>query len=211
MLAKAGDLLPRLAAVAAAEERGILDAGVDGVRVSQRGLQMPHPLELPGMRRPVIPLMGAGHAVVGKLIAHRFPGLAAVVRALHHLAEPAARLRAIDPAGVGGRPLEVVDLPPGEVRAAHRPLFPLPVGTDDEPALAGPHQQAYSAHLRYPPELTRWLHGAGPVPALRWTKGPKPNRHRRAALSSGIVPHERNHSTTCVRTHRAAAAKAPRR
>ena len=41
------------------------------------------------MRRAVVPLVGPGHAVVGELVAHRCPGLAAVVGALDQLAEPA--------------------------------------------------------------------------------------------------------------------------
>ena len=165
------DLLPRPAAVLAAEEGGVLDAGVDRIRIVERRLEVPHPLELPGMRGPVVPLVGAGHPVVGELVAHRFPGLAPVVRALRHLTEPAARLRAVDPVGVGRRPLEVVDLPPREVRAAHLPLLALPIGAEHEPALAGPHQQAYAAHLQFPPELTRWLLGAGPVPAQELDEG----------------------------------------
>ena len=38
-----------------------------------------------------------GIAVVGELVAHRLPGLAAVVGALDQLPEPAARLRRVDP------------------------------------------------------------------------------------------------------------------
>ena len=46
------------------------------------------------------------------------PGLAAVVGALNDLSEPAAGLRRIDAIGIDGRALQVIDLPPGEVRAA---------------------------------------------------------------------------------------------
>jgi hypothetical protein len=53
--------------------------GVDRVRIGERGLQMPDALELPGMRRAVVPLVRAGDAVVDELVAHRLPGLAAVV------------------------------------------------------------------------------------------------------------------------------------
>ena len=94
--------LPGLPAVGRAEQRGVLDAGVDGVRIGQRRLEVPDALELPRVRRAVVPLVRAGHAVVGELVADRLPGLAAVVGALDHLAEPAAGLRRVD-AG-SGRP-----------------------------------------------------------------------------------------------------------
>ena len=70
------------AAVGGAEERRVLDAGVDGVRIGQRRLEVPDALELPRMRRAVVPLVRAGHAVVDELVADRLPRLAAVVRAL---------------------------------------------------------------------------------------------------------------------------------
>ena len=96
-LAQPGQLLPGLAAVGRAEQGGVLDAGVDGVRVGQRRLEVPDALELPGVRRAVVPLVGAGHAVVGELVADRLPRLAAVVGALDHLPEPAAGLRRVEP------------------------------------------------------------------------------------------------------------------
>ena len=80
--AQAGEFLPGLAAVGRAEQGGVLDSGVDGVGIGERRLQVPDPLELPGMRRAVVPLVGAGHAVVDELVAHRLPGLAAIVGAL---------------------------------------------------------------------------------------------------------------------------------
>ena len=80
---------------------------------------MPHPLELPGMLRAVVPLMrgerlaGFGRRVVDELVARGLrrtwggrlsgrrsglvPGLAAIVGALDQLPEPAARLRRIQP------------------------------------------------------------------------------------------------------------------
>ena len=88
--AQPGQLLPGLAAVGRAEQGRVLDAGVDRVRIGQRRLEMPDALELPGMRRAVVPLVRAGHAVVDELVADRLPGLAAVVRALDQLPEPAA-------------------------------------------------------------------------------------------------------------------------
>src|SRR4029450_5731668 len=90
--AKSRDLLPRRPAVRGAEQGRVLDAGVNRVRISQRRLEMPDALELPGMRRAVVPLVCARNSLVGKVIADRLPTFAAVARALDLLAEPAARL-----------------------------------------------------------------------------------------------------------------------
>ncbi len=57
LIAQAGQLVPGLAAVGRAEQRGVLDAGVDDVRIGQRRLQMPDALELPRMLRAVVPLV----------------------------------------------------------------------------------------------------------------------------------------------------------
>src|SRR5712675_497832 len=54
---------------------------------------MPDTLEFPRVLRAVVPLMGAWHAGVGEFVAHRIPGLAAVVGSLDFLTEPAAGLR----------------------------------------------------------------------------------------------------------------------
>ena len=110
------------AAVGRAEQRGVLDAGVDRVGIGQRRLEVPDALELPRMRRAVVPLVRAGHAVVDELVARRLPRLAAVVRPLDDLPEPAARLRRVDAVRVGRRSLEVVDLPAAEMRPADVPL-----------------------------------------------------------------------------------------
>ena len=144
--------LPRLPAVAGAEERGVLDARVDRVGIEQGRLEVPDALELPGMRRAVVPLVRARVALVGERVADRRPGLPAVVGPLHHLAEPAAGLRRVEPVGIGRRALEVVDLPPREVRAADGPpLAPL-VRREDEGALPGAHEHSYSAHASLLPE-----------------------------------------------------------
>ena len=134
--AQPGQLLPGLAAVGRAEQGGVFDAGVDRVRIGQRWLEMPDALELPGVRRAVVPLVRAGDAVVDELVAHRLPGLAAVVGALDDLPEPAAGLRGIQPIRVGGRSLEVVDLPAREVGAADVPPLALAVRRQDERALS---------------------------------------------------------------------------
>ena len=117
--AQPGKLLPGLPAVGRAEQGGVFHAGVDGVRIGQRRLEMPDALELPRMLRAVVPLVrgerlaGFRRCVVDELVAlalghavrrgGRFagrcsglmPGLAAVIRALNDLPEPAAGLRCI--------------------------------------------------------------------------------------------------------------------
>src|SRR3989442_1226021 len=121
---------------------------------------MPDALELPGMLRAVVPLMrGEGLArlrgrVVGELVAlafreafrglfqhtcRRLPRLAAVAGALDDLSEPPARLRRVQPVRIGGGALYVIDLPPPQVRAAHLPLFALPLPGHDESTLAWAH------------------------------------------------------------------------
>src|SRR5437879_1066522 len=89
-----------------------------------------------------------GHAIrrLPHPAAGRLPRLAAVARALHHLSEPAARLRRVQAIGIGGRSLHVVDLPPREVRTAHLPLLALTVTRQDERTLSGAHPNPYSPH-----------------------------------------------------------------
>ncbi len=58
--AKPGQLFPVLPAVGRAKERGVFDTGIDRIGVGERRFEMPDPLELPGMRRPVVPLMRTG-------------------------------------------------------------------------------------------------------------------------------------------------------
>ena len=92
VLAQPGQLLPRLPAVGRAEHGRVLDAGKHDIGVGQRRLKMPDALELPGVGRAVVPLVGAGLALIDELIADGCPGLAAVVGALHDLAEPVVGL-----------------------------------------------------------------------------------------------------------------------
>src|SRR6266508_4583437 len=107
---------------------------------------MPDSRELPGMGRAVVPLVGAGGAFVLELVAHRLPSLAAVVRALDQLAEPAAGLRRIQTGRIGGRSVHVVDLPAREMRATDVPPLALRVRGQDERTLASPDQYPYAAH-----------------------------------------------------------------
>src|SRR5216684_2511056 len=98
---KAGQLAPRLGTVARLEDGGVFDARVDRVRVTQRWFEVPDALELVGMWRTVVPGVRADRALVHELVAGDLPGLAAVVRALHHLAEPAAGLGGVETIRVG--------------------------------------------------------------------------------------------------------------
>src|SRR5262249_26385825 len=129
-----------------AEQGGVLDAGVDGVRLRRRGLEVPDALELPGPRRAVVPLVGAGGALVGELVADRVPALAAVAGLLDELAEPAGILRRIEPIGVGRRALEVVDLPGGEGWWSDGPGVAPAIRSQDEGAFACTDQDTDGAH-----------------------------------------------------------------
>ena len=169
--AQPGQLLPVLPAVRRAEDGGVLDAREHRVRVLERRLEVPDALELPRLLRAVVVLVGGEgrrRRVVDELVAlalrrpvrhgrglalgraRLVPGLAAVVRALDDLPEPAARLRGVDAVGIGGRSLQVVDLPAREVGTLHVPLLALGVGGQDEGALAGADEDSHSTH----PQLT---------------------------------------------------------
>src|SRR6266487_1935618 len=160
-------LLPRLPAVARAKQPGVFHPGVDRIRIGEGRLEMPDALELPGMLRPVVPLVcgervaGLRRDVVDELVAltlgalagfhghaaaGRFPRLAAVARALDDLPEPPARLRGVQAIGVDARSLQVIDLPAREVRAAHVPAAALAVRRQNERTLAGADQYAYAGH-----------------------------------------------------------------
>src|SRR5882672_2200764 len=95
VLAEPGEFLPRLSAIGCAEQGSVFDPGVNSVRIVQRWFEMPDSLELPGVRRPVVPLMSAGNAVVHKFVSDGLPRLSRIVRALDLLPEPAAGLRRI--------------------------------------------------------------------------------------------------------------------
>ena len=153
--AQAGQLLPAGAAVDGAEQGGVLHAGVHGVRVVERRLEVPDPGELPGHRGAVEVLMGAGVALVGELVAHRVPGAAAVVAALDQLTEPAAALRDVDPVGIRGGALDVVDLPAREVRPVDPPVRARAVRGQHERALPRADQYPHTSHRARPPSWAR--------------------------------------------------------
>src|SRR5262245_36586908 len=101
---------------------------------------MPDALELPGMLRTVVKLVRSDVAFVEEHIAlalghsirthqvfgfgsGRVPGFAAVIGALDDLPEPATRLRRVDAIRIRGRALEMIHLPPREVRPADLPIL----------------------------------------------------------------------------------------
>src|SRR5215213_2042277 len=97
---------------------------------------MPDAFELPGVLRAVIPLVRAGDTVVDEFVPHRVPRSAAVVRALHRLPEPPARLRGIKPVLINRRTLWVIHLPACEVGTTDIPPFTLLIRCQYERALA---------------------------------------------------------------------------
>src|SRR5262249_17282209 len=84
--------------------------------------------------------------------AHRLPRPAAVVGALDQLSEPAGALGRVDTIRIGRRSLEMVDLPPSEVRTGDAPPIPLAVRFQHERALARANQHPNPAHAVIPPE-----------------------------------------------------------
>src|SRR5690606_10051126 len=98
------------------------------------------------MRRAVVELVGAGLAVVGEGIVDRVPSRPAIVGALDELAEPATRLRGVEPVRVGRRGGDVVDLPARKVRTVDGPVAPRLIGGEDKGALAGPDEYAHASH-----------------------------------------------------------------
>src|SRR5262249_57538776 len=133
-----------------------------------RGVQVREPGVLPGMRCPVVTLVGAGLSGVVELVAHRLPGRSAVVGTLDNLPEPAAGLGREHPGRIGGRSLDVIDLPAGGKRPADIPPIALAVRVQHERSLARPAQ--------YPdpgPRLSfLFAQAAAPDPAPRRAPAP---------------------------------------
>src|SRR5262245_913415 len=123
--------------------------------------------------------------VGGRLAGRRarlVPGLAAVVGALNDLPEPAAGLRAIEAVRVGGRALEVVDLPPGEHWTIDLPLIALAVGREDERAFARPDEDSYAAHRMH---SARFENSGGTVYS---PPAPEAQARQRRANSTPMAP-----------------------
>src|SRR5512141_1192744 len=139
-------LIPCHAAVLRLEQRGIFDACVNDVGIRERRLNVPHALEFPWALRAVVELMRAGVANVQEVLADRLPRGATVVRSLHHLTEPAARLRGVDPIGIDGRSLDMIDLPPREVWPTDLPILPVAVGGKHERSLLRADEYSNTAH-----------------------------------------------------------------
>src|SRR5436190_13416988 len=103
---------------------------------------MPDALKLPWMWRPIVPLVSARDSIVNKLVANRFPGFSSVVRALDHLAEPAAALRSIQAVRIHGRSFKMKELPAGKVRSGDFPFVAFTVCGKDESTLPRAYQQS---------------------------------------------------------------------
>src|SRR5581483_9335240 len=116
---------------------------------------MPHAFELPRMWRTVVPLMRPRRAVVHELVPDDFPRLAAVARPLHCLAEPAARLRRVDPIRIDRRSFQVIHLPAAEMRSRDVPRVAFAVGRQDERAFLRSHEHTYTTHRSTPPRVRR--------------------------------------------------------
>ena len=148
--AQSRELVPALSAIGRTEDGCVFDSGIDGVWIGERRLQMPDALELPGVRLAIIKLvrghgrasfgrcvidelvaLALGHAAGAGLFTGRrsrlMPGLAAIVRALDHLAEPSAGLRSVNAVRVDGRTFQVIQLPASEMRTADVPFLALSV------------------------------------------------------------------------------------
>src|SRR5215203_5106569 len=93
---------------------------------------MPHTSELPGMLGSVKPLMRPRIVGVIKCVADDLPGLATIVRALHGLTEPAARLGRVDPVRIDWRTLEVIHLPTRKLRLGDDPFLAMLIRLADE-------------------------------------------------------------------------------
>src|SRR5580658_7360533 len=108
---------------------------------------MPHPFELPWMRRAVVPLVSARDSVIGEFIVNGLPRLSAVIRPLDQLPVPPRGLRRVQTIRVSGRSLQVINLPTGKMGAADVPFLPFRIRRQNERTLASANQYPYATHL----------------------------------------------------------------
>ena len=155
MTAQTRKFMPGLPAIGGAEHRGVFHSSVDSIGIGERRLQMPNAFELPRMRRAIVPLVRARHAVVGELVIYRSPRLAAIVRTLHKLPKPATALRRINAVGVNRRALQVVQFEAREMRTIDGPVLALAVGFQNEGTFLRAHQYSDLAHFMSFPALLK--------------------------------------------------------
>src|SRR5262249_40960489 len=93
-------------------------------------------------------------ALVRELVPRRLPYLAAVVRALDLLPEPAARLRRVEAVRVGRGGPQVGHLPARQMRAVRGPLLALARRRQDQRAPPRADQDSDSAHVRSLPRVS---------------------------------------------------------
>src|SRR5579862_6010502 len=96
--------------------------------------------------------MRSWYAVVNEPIVDRSPGTATVIGSLDDLAEPARGLRCVEAIGIGGRGLDVVDLPAAEVRTLDLPITTLAIRFQNERTLARSDKKTNGTHN----VLTAW-------------------------------------------------------
>ena len=70
MLTQAWKFLPALTAIRCFEYRCVLHTCIHGIRIFERGLQMPDFFELPSLERPIVTLMRSQLADVVKVFAN---------------------------------------------------------------------------------------------------------------------------------------------
>ena len=148
MTPQARNLLPGLARIVGPEQSCILHAGVKRVGGEERRFDMPDTLELPGVRRAVIPLVRSGQTIVGKMIVDHGPTPAAILRALHDLPEPAGALRGIEPVWMERRSFDVKNLPTGKMWTGNRPPVAAPIARENERTFSCADKQTDCGHVR---------------------------------------------------------------
>src|SRR4051812_15574735 len=81
--AQTWQLLPGAPAVRSAEQGRVLGASVDRIDIRWRWFEVPDAFKLPGVLRPIVPLVSAGDPFILEFVSNRRPGFAPIVRTLH--------------------------------------------------------------------------------------------------------------------------------